>query len=292
MIPKEILKKVRLVEIKTRGLVNEVFSGEYHSVFKGRGIEFAEVREYQVGDDIRTIDWNVTARTGHPHIKIFDEERELVVMFLVDLSGSGEFGTHRQFKREIGAEVCALLAFSAAKNNDKVGLIAFSDRIEKFVPPKKGRGHVFRIIRELLYFTPESRRTHIGQALEYLNRVIRKRCIVFLVSDFWDEGYERPLQILARKHDLIAITLYDPREAELPRAGFVDLKDAESDEVFVVDTSNERLRQRYREEFIRKKLERERLFKSMNVDLITVRTDQSYVQPVVQFFKMRERRFR
>jgi uncharacterized protein (DUF58 family) len=216
MIPKEILRKVRRIEISTRGLVNEVFSGEYHSVFKGRGMNFAEVREYQFGDDIRSIDWNVTARVGSPYVKVFEEERELTVMLVVDVSGSGDFGTVERMKGEIAVEICALLAFSAIKNHDKVGLIIFSDRIEKFVPPRKGRRHVLRVLRELLYFEPEGHGTDIGMALEYLTHVTKRRAVVFLVSDFLSKDYQRPLSIAGRRHDVVAIKVADPREAELP----------------------------------------------------------------------------
>ena len=223
MDTRELLKKVRQVEIKTRGIVNQIFSGEYHSVFKGRGMEFSEVREYQFGDDIRTIDWNVSARFNHPFVKIFEEERELTVMLLVDCSRSGQFGTSRQMKHEIATEICAVLAFSAIKNNDKVGLILFTDRIERFVPPKKGRAHILRIIRELLSFTPEGTGTSIRQGLEYFNHVVKKRSIAFLISDFIDEGYDRILRVISRKHDVIAIEMSDPREETMPAVGLVKL---------------------------------------------------------------------
>ena len=219
MIPREILKQVRRVEIATRGLVNDVFSGEYHSVFKGRGMNFAEVREYQHGDDIRAIDWNVTARTGAPFIKVFDEERELTVMLVVDVSASGDFGSHARMKGEVAVEICAVLAFSATTNNDKVGLIIFSDRIEKFVPPRKGRRHVLRVLRELLYFKPEGRGTDIAGALEYLARVVRRRAVVFVVSDFLGDGYEKALAVAGRRHDTVAIRMSDPREHQLPAGG-------------------------------------------------------------------------
>ncbi|MFQ5628135.1 MAG: DUF58 domain-containing protein, partial [bacterium] len=235
MIPKEILKKVKSIEIQTRGMVNDVFSGEYHSVFKGRGMEFAEVREYQFGDDIRTIDWNVSARMGCPYIKVFDEERELTVMLLVDASRSADFGTQKQMKGEIAAEICALLAFSAIKNNDKVGLIIFTDKIEIFVPPRKGKKHVLRVIRELLYHKPVGAQTDLSLALEYLSRLITRRAVVFLISDFQDENYEQSLRIASRKHDLIAITITDPREVVLPDVGFIELEDAETGETILID---------------------------------------------------------
>ena len=245
MIPKEILKKVKRIEITTRGLVNDVFSGEYHSVFKGRGMEFSEVREYQIGDDIRTIDWNVTARMGHPFVKIFEEERELTVMLIVDVSSSGNFGTHSRMKGEIAIEICALLAFSAIKNNDKVGLIIFTDAIEKFIPPKKGKSHVLRVLRELLYHEPKGRQTDIGKTLEYLNRVTKRRSVVFLVSDFINTGYEKALQIANRRHDIVAITVTDPREMNMPDVGFIRLEDAETGEVVLVDTSYDMWRGKY-----------------------------------------------
>ncbi len=237
MIPKEILKKVKRIEIATRGVVNEIFSGEYHSVFKGRGMEFSEVREYQYGDDIRTIDWNVSARMDHLFVKVFEEERELTVMLLVDVSSSGNFGTASQMKGEIAAELCAVLAFSAIKNNDKVGLIIFSDKIEKFIPPRKGKQHVLRVIREILYFKPEDSQTNLNVALEFLIKVIRRRSIVFLVSDFMTEEYEKALQVTNKKHDVIAIDIIDPREVELPNIGFIELEDAETGETVLVDTS-------------------------------------------------------
>jgi uncharacterized protein (DUF58 family) len=292
MIPKEILKKVKRIEITTRGLVNDVFSGEYHSVFKGRGMEFAEVREYQPGDDIRMIDWNVTARMGHPYVKVFDEERELTVMLLVDVSSSGNFGTIERMKGEIATEICALLAFSAIKNNDKVGLIVFTDKVEKFVPPKKGKSHVLRVVRELLFHEPKGTQTDIGEALEYLTRVSRRRTVTFLVSDFINKGYEKALQIANRRHDIVAITLTDPRELALPDVGFIELEDAETGEVILVDTAFAGFRDSYEMEASENVTRRTKLFQSMNVDHIDVRTDQSYVEPLMRFFRMRAKRFR
>jgi len=292
LIPKEILKKVKRIEITTRGLVNDVFSGEYHSVFRGRGMEFAEVREYQIGDDIRTIDWNVTARQGHPYVKVFEEERELTVMLLVDVSSSGEFGTFRQMKGEIAAEICALLAFSAIKNNDKVGLIIFSDQVEKFVAPKKGKSHVLRVIREILYHEPKGTQTNIGEALEFLSRVSRRRSVVFLVSDFLCTGYEKALQIANRRHDIVSITITDPREIDLPDVGFIELEDAETGETFLVDTSSSALRQEFAAATSSAVEEREKLFRSLDVDYIDIRTDQSYIEPLIRFFRMRAKRFR
>ena len=230
MIPREILKKVRHIEIATKGLVNEVFSGEYHSVFKGRGMTFAEVREYQYGDDIRSIDWNVTARAGTPFVKIYEEERELTVVLVVDVSASGNFGTQERMKGEVAVELSAVLAFSAIKNHDKIGLILFSDRIEKFVPPRKGRRHVLRVLRELLFHKPEGRGTDIGGALEYLSRVVPRRSVVFLVSDFLGTGFSRPLSVAGRRHDLIAVRMRDPRESEIPPVGLVEMEDPETGE--------------------------------------------------------------
>lgn len=292
MIPKEILKKVRRLEITTRGMVNDVFSGEYHSVFKGRGMEFSEVREYQIGDDIRTIDWNVTARYGHPYVKVYEEERELTVMLLVDASSSGEFGTFERMKGEIAVEICALLAFSAIKNNDKVGLIIFTDKVEKFVPPRKGKSHVLRVLRELLYFQPEDMKTDIGLALEYLSRVIRRRSVVFLVSDFLSKDYERALRIANKKHDIVGIHIVDPRELELPKIGYIELADAETGEQILLDTSDREVGRLFAQKTSEAMLQREKLFKSMNVDSIAIHTDESYFEPLIKFFRMRAKRFR
>lgn len=292
MIPKEILKKVKRIEITTRGMVNDVFSGEYHSVFKGRGMEFSEVREYQMGDDIRLIDWNVTARMGHPYVKIYEEERELTVMLLVDVSSSGNFGTYERMKGEIAIEICALLAFSAIKNNDKVGLMIFTDTIEKFIPPKKGKSHVLRVLRELLYHRPQGTQTNIAHALEYLNRVIKRRCVAFLVSDFINTGYEKALQIANRRHDVVSITITDPRELELPDVGFIELEDAETGEVVLVDTSYAEVRHSYARRSLDDIQYRDKLFRSISVDHIDIRTDQSYIEPLIRFFRMRARRFR
>lgn len=291
MIPKEILRKVKRIEIQTRGLVNDVFSGEYHSVFKGRGMEFAEVREYQVGDDIRTIDWNVSARMGHTYVKVFEEERELTVMLVVDVSSSGNFGTYERMKGEIAIEICALLAFSAIKNNDKVGLIIFTDRIEKFVPPKKGKMHVLRVLRELLYHKPRGKATNISMALEYLSRVIHRRSVVFLVSDFISDDYQKPLQIANKRHDLVAITITDPREMELPDIGLVELEDAETGEVTLLDTADAITRNMFSAESSKSKEQRDKMLRSMNVDTIDIRTDVSYVEPLIRFFRMRAKRF-
>ncbi len=291
MLTKELLKQVRQIEIRTRGIVNDVFSGEYHSVFKGRGMEFSEVREYQVGDDIRNIDWNVTARFGHPYIKIFEEERELTVMLLIDMSGSLLFGSAEKTKQRIAAELSAILAFSALKNNDKVGLILFTDQIEKFVPPRKGRSHVLRIIREVLSFAPQGNKTNLKAALEYFNHTIKKKSIAFLISDFMDDGYEKIIRIVGRKHDLIGVVLEDPREKELPKAGLIKFRDAETGEIRVIDTNSKIVRDEFYTYRKFKKKKRRQLFISSRIDKINVNTDQSYVKPLVDFFKLRERRW-
>jgi len=292
MIPREILKKVRRIEISTRGLVNEVFSGEYHSVFKGRGMSFAEVREYQYGDDIRSIDWNVTARSGAPFVKIFEEERELTVMLAFDVSASGDFGTRERMKADIAVEICALLAFSAIKNNDKVGLIVFSDRIEKFVPPRKGRRHVLRVLRELLYHEPESKGTDITAALEYLSHVQRKRAVTFLVSDFRDTGFEKALAVAGRRHDLVAIRLGDERERTLPVVGLLELEDAESGERVVVNTSDASFRETFARMGRARREALDRAFRRSKVDVIDIDTGRPYVRPLMRFFQERMRRQR
>ncbi|MEJ2053164.1 MAG: DUF58 domain-containing protein [Calditrichaceae bacterium] len=289
-IPKELLKKVKRIEISTRNVVNEVFSGEYHSVFKGRGMEFSEVREYQAGDDVRTIDWNVSARIGHPFVKIFEEERELTVMLLVDVSSSGNFGTTEQLKREIAAELSAVLAFSAIKNNDKVGLIIFSDSIEKFIPPRKGKKHVLRVIREILFYKPQEATTDLNSALEYLSRVIKRKSTVFLISDFLSEDYEKSLQVANKKHDIVAISITDPREVSLPDVGMIDLEDAESGESIIVDTGSNTIREEFYSRSMAVNESRAKFFKSIGVDHINILTDRSYVQPITKFFKMRAKR--
>ena len=290
MIPKEILKKVKQIQIRSSRLVNDVLAGEYVSVFKGRGMEFDEVREYQAGDDIRTIDWNVTARLGHPYIKRYTEERELTIMFLVDLSFSGEFGSMKQFKNEIATEICAVLAFSAVRNNDKVGLILFTDKIEKFVPPKKGKTHVLRVIREVLYFKPENKGTDISIALEYLLKVTKRKTVCFLLSDFITEGFERALRIANKRHDMVAVSITDPRELEIPNVGFVELEDAETGEITLIDTADRKMMERFNR-FNKKNMEdREKLLRGMGVDLVDVRTDSPYVEPIMKFFRAREKR--
>jgi uncharacterized protein (DUF58 family) len=291
MDTKELLKQVRQIEIKTKGLVNQVFSGEYHSVFKGRGMEFSEVREYQFGDDIRNIDWNVTARFGHPFIKIFEEERELTVILMADMSGSLIFGTEDKTKQQIAAELSAILAFSALKNNDKVGLLLFTDKIEKFVPPRKGKKHVLRIIREVLSFEPEGKTTNIREALEYLNHAIKKRSIVFLLSDFMDEGYEKILRVVGKKHDFIGIVMNDKRENEIPQMGLVKFTDAETGEERWIDTNDAKIRKHLTA--VRQKItaQRKSLFIKSRLDSIEIQTGQNYVKPLVQFFRVRGKRW-
>lgn len=291
MLTKELLKQVRQIEIRTKGLVNQVFSGEYHSVFKGRGMEFSEVREYQFGDDIRNIDWNVTARFGHPYIKIFEEERELTVILMVDLSGSLMFGSANKTKQRVAAELSAILAFSALKNNDKVGLILFTDKIEKFVPPRKGRKHVLRIIREVLSFEPEGKSTNLRGALEYMNNAIKKKSIAFLISDFIDDGYEKILRIVGRKHDLIGIVLDDKREKEIPNIGLIKLTDSETGTERWIDTSSRRVRDMMFSEHKEKEKVRNSIFIRSGLDKIEVTAGSNYITPLVQFFKRREKRW-
>ncbi len=291
MISTELARKIRILQITTRKVVNDVLAGEYTSVFKGRGMEFDEVREYMPGDDVRTIDWNVTARMDRPYIKRYVEERELTVFFLVDLSASGAFGSVKKLKNEIAAEFCALLAFSAVKNNDKVGLIVFTDRVELYVPPKKGTTHVLRLIRELLNFKPKAAKTDIGGTLDYFGKVAKKRAVVFLVSDFQSEGFEKAMRIISKRHDLVAVPVTDPREVRLPNVGLIELEDAETGEMVLVDTSSAAVRKRY-ERLGRERSERFReLFASMGVDRIEVATDRDYVPRLVQFFRARERRY-
>jgi len=292
MLPKEIIRKVRRIEIRTKKLVNDVFSGEYRSIFKGRGMEFEEVREYQPGDDVRVIDWNVTARYGHPFVKRFKEERELTVMLLVDASSSGEFGTAQRMKGEIAAELCSVLAFSAIKNNDRVGMIIFTDRVEKYIPPKKGSCHVLRLIREVLYFEPQHTRTDINCALEFLGRVIKRRSVVFLVSDFLSSGFDKMLSIANKKHDLIAIKIADPRELELPNVGFIELEDTETGERIIIDTKNSEVRRTFQEQALKEKRKLDKGLRSIDLDHIYITTDKSYVEPLMAFFRVRARRFR
>jgi uncharacterized protein (DUF58 family) len=291
MLNKELLKQVKQIEIRTKGLVNQVFSGEYHSVFKGRGMEFSEVREYQFGDDIRNIDWNVTARFGHPYIKVFEEERELTVMLLVDMSGSQVFGSGEKTKQQIAAEISAILAFSALKNNDKVGLIIFTNETEKYVSPRKGRSHSLRIVRDLLSFEPSGNKTDIKSALEYFNHAVKKRCIVFLISDFIDDGYERILKIVGKKHDLVGIVLNDPRENVMPKVGLVKFRDAETGEIRFIDTDDRKTQTWFAAQNLRRMDQRRSLFIRSRLDSININTSVSYIKPLVEFFKMREKRW-
>lgn len=286
----DIIKKVRKIEIKTRGLSNQIFTGHYHSAFKGRGMAFSEVREYQYGDDIRNIDWNVTARFNHPYIKIFEEERELTVMLLIDVSGSNEYGSINQLKEDQMTEIAAVLAFSAINNNDKVGVIFFSDRVEKFIPPKKGTTHILRIIRELVDFRPESQKTDIGEALRYLTNAIKKRCTVFIISDFLDTGFDEALRIAGNKHDMVAVRIYDERETSLPNAGLIKVFNKESGRYRWVDTAMSQVRQNYNEWWHRHEQHLFTLFRKSSTDMVSISTNQDYVKPLVGLFKTRESR--
>ena len=283
----ELLRRVRRIEIKTKGLSRQIFAGEYQSAFKGRGMSFSEVRNYQYGDDVRNIDWNVTARSNEPYVKVFEEERELTVMLLVDISKSSFFGTTGQLKNELITEICAVLAFSATNNNDKVGLLLFSDRIEKFLPPKKGRGHILRIIRELLDTRPEGTGTDIGQALTYFTNMVKKRSICFLLSDFLADGYEQPLRLAARRHDVIGMHLYDPRERELPAVGLIHARDAESGRMEWVDTSSKRVRRKYAEWYDRHQGYFKSAFSQSGADSMSLETTEDYTKALLRFFKSR-----
>lgn len=284
----EILRRVRQIEIKTKGLSNNIFAGEYHSAFKGRGMAFAEVREYQYGDDIRDIEWNVTARFGKPYVKVFEEERELTVMLLVDVSGSLEFGSIRQTQRQMLTEIAATLAFSAIQNNDKIGVVFFSDRIEKFIPPKKGRKHILYIIRELLEFQPQSRRTDVAQAVEFLTQVMKRRCTAFVLSDFVDEkDFRLPLTIAARKHDVIALQVYDRRLQELPDVGLMSVCDAETGEEMLIDTSSKKVRRLQAAWWRGLQGRLQDTFQRSGVDTVSVRTDEDYVTALMRMFKSR-----
>lgn len=290
MIPKELLKKVRQIQIRTSRVVNDVFAGQYHSVFRGRGMEFEEVSPYRLGDDVRLIDWNVSARFGEPFIKKFREERELTVMLVVDVSRSGLFGSVRQFKLDVAAELCAVLAFSAIRSNDKVGLILFTSGVEKYVPAKKGTQHVLRIIRELLYHEPQQGGTDIAAALNFLNRITLRKSVLFLVSDFLAEGYEPALRIARRRHDLIPIAISDPREWTLPNVGLVELEDPETGGLALVDTSSRRVREHFAADMTARAAARQTLFRKMDTEFIDIRTDRPYVDPLVRYFRRRERR--
>ncbi len=283
----ELLKKVRKIEIKTRGLSNQIFSGEYHSAFKGRGMTFSEVREYQPGDDIRTIDWNVTARFNTPFVKVFEEEREMTVMLLVDISASGEFGTQKQLKQDLITELCAVLSFSSIQNNDKIGVIFFTDKIEKFIPPKKGKSHVLRIIRDLIEFTPENKKTNIELALKYLTNVIKKRSIAFIISDFMDVNFVDALKIASKKHDMIALRILDKREQELPNVGLIKLMDAETGEIKWVDTSDKNTRILFAANAKRNDANLKEIFNKSGVDSANINTVESYIPPLTNLFKRR-----
>ena len=290
MDAQEIFKKVRKIEIKTRGLSNQIFSGEYHSVFKGRGMAFSEVREYQFGDDIRNIDWNVTARFNHPFVKVFEEERELTVMLLIDVSGSNNFGTNTQLKKDVVTEIAAVLSFSAIQNNDKVGVIFFSDKIEKFIPPKKGTSHILRIIRELIDFKAENSGTNVSEALRYLSNAIKKKSTSFIISDFMDDDFEKAVQIANYKHDLIAIRVTDEREMEMPNIGLVHMLDAETGKTLWVDTTSSKVRNHYANQVRSKMAYLDTIFGRYGVDMAKVYTGKDYVKPLMNLFKKRESR--
>jgi len=290
MIPREVLQKVRRIQITTSRVVSDLFAGQYHSVFKGRGMEFDEVREYQAGDEIHTIDWNRTARMGHPFVKRYVEERELTVMLLVDASASLQFGSVEKFKKEWVAELGALLAFSAITNNDKVGLIIFTNEVELYVAPKKGTRHVLRVIRELLYFKPKKKGTNLSAALKYLDQVTTRRTVTFLISDFLTEGFDQDLRVANKRHDMVAITVVDPREKEIPEIGLLEMEDYESGERVVLDTSSRQFQERFppqQREFLE---DLSRRFRSMKVDSVVIETGESYITPLIKFFRMRERR--
>ena len=290
MIPATLLKKVRKIEIRTTRLVNDLFGGEYESVFKGQGIEFADVREYVPGDDVRSIDWNVTARTGHPFVKKFVETRELTVFFLVDMSGSQYFGSIDKLKSEIAAEITAILAFSAVKNNDKTGLLIATEGVEKFIPVKKGRNHALRVIREILGYQPQKKKTNLKEAIEYLYRVQTRTSVVFLISDFMDDGYEKALKILSQKHDVVAIHLHDPLEQQLPKVGLLELVDRETGKTMLVDTSSPQFQKRFRQTTDQKLAALEKLFKRLQIDCIDIPANASYIEPLFKFFKSREKK--
>ena len=292
MIPGDISKKIRYIQIYTSKAVNDMLAGEYHSVFKGRGMEFDEVREYRSGDEIRSIDWNVTARMGEPYVKRFVEERELTVIFMVDLSASGTFGSVYKLKNEISAELCALLAFSAIKNNDKVGLIIFTDQVEMFIPPAKGTTHVLRLIRELLEFSPGRSETDIGVGIEYLARVTSRKAVVFLVSDFIGEGYEHQLRVIGKRHDLVAVSVSDPRELNIPNVGLVELEDAETGDIVLLDTASKSVRKKYEKQCLERRGRLREMLRSMDIDHVEIVSDQDYLVELVKFFRTRERRLR
>ena len=283
----ELLKKVRKIELKTKGLSNHIFAGEYHTAFKGKGMAFSEVREYQPGDDIRTIDWNVTARFNNPFIKVFEEEREMTVILMIDVSGSKNFGTQNKMKQELVTELSAVIAFSAIQNNDKIGVIFFSDKVEKFIPPKKGKSHILRIRREIIAFEPENKGTNIGEALRYFNNVIKKRSVCCVISDFIADDFDAPLKIANKKHDLVAIRIHDLREEELPNVGLVQMRDAETNQVKWIDTSHKGIRDSYHKNYLENEKTINQLFRTSGVDTVQLRTDKDYIKPLIQFFKRR-----
>ena len=287
MEAKELLKKVRKIEIKSRGLSRQIFAGEYHSAFKGRGMAFSEVREYQYGDPVKDIDWHVTARFNHPYIKVFDEERELTVMLLIDVSGSEKFGTQQNFKQDIATEIAAVLSFSAIQNNDKIGVIFFSDKVEKFIPPKKGKKHILRIILELLNFKPESKRTDISEALKFLTNAIKKRCSAFILSDFIDEDFEEALKIAVNKHDIAALRIYDPRDTEIPDIGLTYFTDAETGKMKWIDTSSSKIRASYKKYWDDNSRKIKQIMNKCKVDSTDICTNEDYVKPLITLFKMR-----
>lgn len=291
MIPKELINKIRQIQIYTSRAVDASFAGQYESVFKGRGMQFDEVREYTPGDDIRTIDWNVTARTGKPYIKRYVEEREMTVLFAVDLSASGDFGTVNKMKNELAAEFCAVLAFAAAKNNDKVGLLIFTDRIELYIPPKKGISHMLRLIRELLYFKMSKRKTDIPQALDYVAKILHKKATVFLVSDFIESNFKKSLSLLNKRHDVIAVSVRDRAEISLPGAGLIEFTDAETGRVILVDTSSRKFRNQYGDTSAKRFDQLRNMLQTIKVDCINISTDKPYIQDLVRFFHMRHRRY-
>lgn len=286
----ELLKKVRKIEIKTKGLSNHIFSGEYHTAFKGKGMAFSEVREYQPGDDVRSIDWNVTARYNSPFVKVFEEEREMTVILLIDVSGSSDFGTQTQLKREVATEIAAVLAFSAINNNDKIGVIFFSDKIEKFIPPKKGKSHILRIIRELITFESESKKTNIEVALKYFNNVIKKRAVCFILSDFMDTNFDKSLKIARNKHDIVALRIHDEREEIIPNVGLIKVEDSESGEMRWVDSSNKKVRTNYNNNYRVFEKELKQTLQSSGVDHIDIKTGKDYIKPLMNFFKNRGKR--
>ncbi len=292
MLPPEIIKKIKKIEIKSRKLATDVFVGRYKSVFKGKGMEFLEVREYYPGDDVRNIDWNVTARMGTPYVKKFADERELTLFILLDLSNSNTFGTRNKIKREIATEICGVLAFASLRNNDKIGAITFTDQVEAYIPPSKGLTHVLRVIRDLLYSRPEGRGTRMTVAFDYLNNTTVKRSILFLVSDFLTEGFESQLKVLNQRHDVIAIRILDPLDLGLPNVGLIEFEDSESGEQIIMDTSSQTLRGEFNNSRNRKMEETTRFFLANNIDYIDIRTDKSYVEPLMRFFAQRARRIR